>query len=504
MANTIRLKRRATGGGEGAPSTLENAETAFNEQTNILYYGTGTGGSGGSATSIIPIAGNGAFADLTSAQTIAGVKTFSSEIVGGVSGNAGTATALATGRTVSVTGDMAYTSGSFTGAANVTGTGTLATVNANVGTHTKITINAKGLATAGSQASLSDLAVPTGSIAFNAQLITGLADPVSAQDAATKIYVDSVAQGLDVKASVVAGTTANITLSGAQTIDGISLIAGDRCLVKNQTTQANNGIYLVASGAWTRTTDMDAWSEVPGAFTFVEQGTTQADSGWVCTSNAGGTLGTTAITWSQFSSAGAFTAGTGLTLTGNEFSLTNPVAVNLGGTGVTTSTGSDNNVLSTSPTLVTPALGTPSALVGTNITGTASGLTAGNVTTNANLTGAITSTGNATSLGSFNSAALSGALTDETGSGVAVFATSPTLVTPALGTPSALVLTNATGLPMTTGVTGILPVANGGFGASTLTGYVIGNGSSAMTASATIPTSNITGLADITINGGTY
>jgi len=82
---------------------------------------------------------------------------------------------------------------------------------------------------------------------------------------------------------------------------------------------------------------------------------------------------------------------------------------------------------------------------GTSLTGTASGLTAGNVTTNANLTGAITSVGNATSLGSFTSANLAGALTDETGTGSAVFATSPTLVTPALGTPSALVGTNITG-----------------------------------------------------------
>ena len=91
-----------------------------------------------------------------------------------------------------------------------------------------------------------------------------------------------------------------------------------------------------------------------------------------------------------------------------------------GGTGVTTSTGTGAVVLSNSPTLVTPALGTPSALVGTNITGTAAGLTAGNVTTNANLTGMVTSLGNAASLGSFTSANLAAALTDETGSGAAV------------------------------------------------------------------------------------
>ena len=94
MSNTIRVKRRATGSGAGAPASLANAELAFNEQTNVMYYGTGTGGAGGTATSIIPIAGNGAFADLTNAQTIAGVKTFSSTIVGSINGNAATEVCL--------------------------------------------------------------------------------------------------------------------------------------------------------------------------------------------------------------------------------------------------------------------------------------------------------------------------------------------------------------------------------------------------------------------------
>jgi len=156
--------------------------------------------------------------------------------------------------------------------------------------------------------------------------------PSSSTDIANKLYVDTIAQGLDAKASCRVATTANITLSGTQTIDGISVVAGNRVLVKNQTLSQNNGIYICDASTWTRATDANTWDSLVSLFVFVERGTVNADSGYVCTVDEGGTLGTTAVTFVQFSSAGSFSAGNGLTLTGSVFSLTTPVSFANGGT----------------------------------------------------------------------------------------------------------------------------------------------------------------------------
>ena len=181
----------------------------------------------------------------------------------------------------------------------------------------------------------------TGPLDMGNFAITNLANPVNGTDAANKNYVDSTVSGLSWKEAVVAATTGPGTLAtsfqSGSIIDGVTLATGDRILVKNQTNQTENGIYVVnATGAPTLATDANTGTSLVGAAVFVDQGSTQADTAWVQTTPSPITLGTTNIVFQQFSGSGTYVAGTGLVLSGNTFSLATPVATANGGTGLTT------------------------------------------------------------------------------------------------------------------------------------------------------------------------
>lgn len=151
--------------------------------------------------------------------------------------------------------------------------------------------------------------------------VSNLQDGTSAQDAVTKAQLDAAVQGWKWKDPVRAATTANITLSGAQTIDGVSVIAGDRVLVKNQSAGADNGIYVAASGAWSRAADYDAASELVGGTVFVSEGTANGNSQWTMTTDAPITLGTTALVWTQAGGGTSYTAGNGIGISGGVISV---------------------------------------------------------------------------------------------------------------------------------------------------------------------------------------
>lgn len=294
MPNPVQIKRSQL---TATPPSLLVGELAYSEASNTLFIGV-------TGNQVIGIAGVGLFSRKNDSFGVTGDATGTGTLSGGVS---------------------------------------LTLVNTGItpGTYTKLTIDGKGRATAGSAllaedipnltvAKLTDFntsvaafklnqfALPTGDLSLNNYRITNLATPVNANDAATKTYVDSAVQGLKPKASVKAATTANIaTLSGAMTIDGVSLVAGDRVLVKDQTTSHQNGIYVVSASAWTRALDADVWGELVSAFTFVEQGTANADVGFVCTVDQGGTIGSTAVSFVPFTGASSVIAGNGLNKTGN-------------------------------------------------------------------------------------------------------------------------------------------------------------------------------------------
>lgn len=368
MSNIIQIKRRASGGAAGAPASLRSGELAHNEADNILYVGKGDDGSG-NATSITPVGGPGAFAsstraisvaspltgggnltadrsiglDITGLTTIGTIDGADEFLVWDVSASAfrKVARSVLVGGGGTVTSVALAASSEFTVSGSpITGSGTLTLNKANQSANTvwagptsggaatpgfrSLVVNDIPTLTASKisdfdtqvrTSRLDQMAAPTGAVSVNSQRIVNVAAPTGTTDAATKGYVDGLVQGLDLKDSVAAATTANVTLSGAQTIDGVSLTAGIRVLVKNQSTASQNGIYAVAAGAWTRTLDFNTGSSQSSAFVFVDGGSTQAGNGYV--SNTTTNVGTTSTTFTQFSGAGQIVAGAGLVKSGN-------------------------------------------------------------------------------------------------------------------------------------------------------------------------------------------
>jgi hypothetical protein len=439
----------------------------------------------------------------------------------------GVAVALGASGTITAANPNALTIGtglsgsSYTGASAVT-----IAIDSTVATLTGIqTLTNKTIS--GANNTLSDIAnasltnssltVGTTAISLGASSLTlgGLTsvavtqDPVSALQLATKQYVDAVAQSLNVHASCdaatpatlasitggtvtynngAAGVGATLTLSVAlTTLDGYTLLNDDRILVKDEATSANNGIYTWATGGTvlTRATDFDTSAEiVSGDFTFVTGGTIYANTGWVQTLPVT-TVGTSPISWTQFSGAGTYTAGTGLTLTGTQFSITN-TAVTAGAYGSATQVGTftvnaQGQLTLAGNTTITPAvgsitglgtgvatalavnvgtagsvlinggaLGTPSSGTVTNLTGTAS----------ININGTVGAT--TASTGAFTTVSATGVITSTVTTGTAPFTVASTTQVANLNAATAgtaTTATNATNVALTagTGATNYIP-----------------------------------------------
>ncbi len=280
---------------------------------NTFQFSTvGVTVAAGRALTVLGNASVGGTLVATGATTLASTLAVTGAITatGGVLGNVTAASGTSTFNNVTINGNLdmdAGSSGTITNLPNPTNPGDAAN-KAYVDSQDALRLALTG-------------GTMTGAIAMSNNKVTGLATPTADQDAATKAYVDSIAQGIDAKASCRAATTANITLSGNQTIDGVAVVAGDRVLVKNQSSAAENGIYVAAASTWSRAADANTWDELVAAYTFIENGTDNGSNGYICTIAPGGTLGVTAVTWAQFSGAGQINAGTGMSKTGNTLNV---------------------------------------------------------------------------------------------------------------------------------------------------------------------------------------
>jgi hypothetical protein len=234
------------------------------------------------------------------------------------------------------TGDIVVTNGN--GVASDTSIDLADVVQASSGNFVKVTLDGKGRVVGNTAVVASDITTLVDSTYVNvagdtmntnanlvfsgAGTVKGIPLPTADTDAANKAYVDAMSNGLSWKQAVRAASTANINVAtgGLLSVDGVALVAGNRVLVKNQTAPAENGIYVVAAGAWTRAADMNDAAEFDGAAVFVQEGTTQEGSGWTETATVT-TVGTDAVVFSQFTGGALYTWGVGLSNTGNTINV---------------------------------------------------------------------------------------------------------------------------------------------------------------------------------------
>ncbi len=285
-------------------------------------------------------------------------------------------TATAVGATGTVLSGNTGADPTFTNTPAISGANfTAASIPNSALANSSITIGTTTVSLGGTSTTLAGM---TG-ITFTSGTVTGVANPVAATDVVNLSYLQTVLAGLEWKQEAVAASTANLTVTynngasgvgatltnaGAQAafaIDGYTPNVGDRILIKNQTTQTQNGIYTLTNAGsgstnWvlTRAIDNNTPSSMDNATLFVTNGTANINTAWTQTT-PNPTIGTNNIVFVQNSGAGTYTAGTGLTLTGNVFSLTSPVVPTLGGTGTTTAPSAGQILIGTSGAVYTPA-----------------------------------------------------------------------------------------------------------------------------------------------------
>lgn len=341
----FRLQNLAT-----APGTTGGGRMYYNSTSNTIEYHNGTAW-------INPLAranhtGTQAWSTIVSTPTTLGGYGITDAAPSSHVGSGGTAHAnvVAGGAAGFMTGaDKTKLDGIATGATANATDAQLRDRSTHTGTQLAATIS--NFDTQVRNSRLDQMALPTASIFMNAQLVRDIAagtpgsnDAVNmvTMETAIAAAVTSSSAGIDSKPSVRVVANANITLTGTQSIDGVSVIANDRVLVRGQTTASQNGVYIVAAGAWTRATDADATGELtPGAFWFVEEGTTYGKSQWRIENTGSITVGTTSITINQFGQQLAYVNGNGLTLIGNTFAVGQGTGIIVG----TTTVGIDTAVV---------------------------------------------------------------------------------------------------------------------------------------------------------------